>query len=116
MFRTQARQDEGLADGSRLSYADERLQVGKLAVADAGDLPQLRHGSEAAVCGAPVDDALGEHRSDARELVELIGRRSVEVDRVDRTGRPAGPRGGGRCGARDAHQNLLAIDQLARQV
>ena len=40
--------------------------------------------------GTPVEDALGEHRPDARQRIQLLDGRRVQVDRSPRRGRRAG--------------------------
>src|SRR5690606_28156448 len=47
---------------------------------DPTDLGQLLHRGEPAVLGAPVDDALGQHRSDPGQGVQRSGVSRVEVD------------------------------------
>src|SRR5690606_24833703 len=49
-------------------------------VADAVDLAKLLHRREATVFGAPVEDPLGGHLTDARQRLELVGVRGVEPD------------------------------------
>src|SRR5687768_17134110 len=53
---------------------------GVLALTDPRDLPELVDRREAAVGRAPVDDPLGEDRTDTVERLELDGGRRVEVE------------------------------------
>lgn len=76
------------------SWPYEILEVGETPVADAVDLAQLVDGTEPSVLGAVVDDVLGQHRSDARQCVELLCGSGVEPDRPRSRGPGSGPRPG----------------------
>ena len=93
------------------SHRDLRLHLQVLALADAGDLPQLVDAAEPAVLRTPVDDALGEHRPDARQPVQLLHPRAVQIQQRRSTGRTAGSRRG-----RHPDEHLLAVDEPAREV
>src|SRR5450432_2708982 len=111
----------------RDSYLHPPAQRRVLRRADAGYLLQLRDAREAAVLGAPVDDALRRHGTDARQSLKFGRGRGVDVDDRRRArgavGRLVGAadnsarglrRGAGWWG--DADEDLLAIDQPTGQV
>ena len=81
----------------------------------AGPMPRTSSRSSTEANGplrlAVVDDRLGRRRADARQRVELVGGRPVEVDRSGRRGRRRPPTGGGAGGGspHDRHVDPLAV-------
>ena len=117
--RGERRRDEPQVDAGRRPRAaparqtvDLGLEVGELRLPDALHLAQLVDAAEAAVLGAPVDDALRQHRPDARQGLEVAGGGGVEVEQAAGGGR----RSGTARRRRDADEHLLAVDQPAREV
>ena len=96
---------------------------------DPGHLAAARRRCRTARGRAPVDDPLGEHRPDARQPVQLLEGRGVEVHRRGRRAARRRAGGGTSCGAdgrsgrrqdrRPAtalHQQLLTVDEDPGQV
>jgi hypothetical protein len=87
----------------------------------ARDLLEFVGAGEAAVFGAPVEDALGEYRSDTGQTVELGEGCGIQIDgSVSRCSRRTSwlscARSTGRHTRRDSDDDLLAVGDLAREV
>ena len=121
------RRDDEPCPGPRRDRRQREPQVGhqgatlsaspaKTGVADARDIEQLLGAREGPIGVAPVDDALRERRSDARQRVEFgdIGRIEVHESVGGRRGSD-GPRRG-RNRTDDRHRQLLAVDHRSREI
>ena len=68
-------------------HRDVALELVERGIADAVDLLQVVHRLERPVGLAVIDDGLGLHRTDARQDVEFVLRRGIDVDGSDREAR-----------------------------
>src|SRR5438094_10634341 len=85
--------------------------------ADPADLLKLVDGTEGAMFGAPVHDALRGDLADSGERVELSGGGRIEVELPGFRGRTTGRcRFRGRRGNRNTDVDLLAVGQSPGQV
>src|SRR5262249_51817141 len=64
------------------SYSHAILEVVEFGVPDAADLVELVDRGESAVLLAVVDDALGQHRPDAGQRLQLLERGRVQIDQT----------------------------------
>src|SRR5439155_4987893 len=102
--------------GRTTSDGDVRLERIELLLADAGDLHQILDAPERPVLRAVVDDLLGEHGTDTRQILEVRLRRAVDVDLSPRLLRRGPAPGGKRRLALLRNDHLLAVDQRPREV
>ncbi|AQZ65710.1 hypothetical protein BKM31_33420 [[Actinomadura] parvosata subsp. kistnae] len=98
-----------------MSHPDLRFDLLEFSGADACDFAELVDCGEAASVGAELGDACCQDLPYARELLQLVGGRRVEVEH--RCGGVGGREGLLRLLASGgAHDDLLAVDQASGQV